>query len=189
MKQTRRVAMLIAAGMVALAGCVHRARPFDEYFASSRWIEASEAFMADPSLMSDERALYQAGVLYGTAGRPTYRPRQADSLFRRLLTRFPETKYRAQAAEHLAGLAVGLRQRDSVAALERRLAQLTATIQSLRQRLDSATTQGDSLRRNGARLEAELKDRDDQLRSLRLELQRLKEIDLKSSQPPRKPPA
>ena len=58
-------------------------------------------------------------------------------------------------------------------------------IERLSQRLDSLTLQVDSLRSSAARLQDTLRDRDEQLRITRLELQRLKEIDLK---PIRRPP-
>jgi hypothetical protein len=174
---------------VASAGCVHRSRPFDEYFVASRWMDASAAFMADSSLMDDERALRRAALLYGTPGRETYRPERADSILRRLLTRFPDSRFSGEAGEQLAMIEALVRERASatgrIALLERRSAELDSTVRVLRQRLDALGSQSDSLRRSSARLELDLRDRDEQLRSLRLELQRLKEIDLK---PPRKPP-
>jgi hypothetical protein len=39
------------------------------------------------------------------------------------------------------------------------------------------------MRKNTTRLESDLREREDQLRALRLELQRLKEIDLKPRRP------
>jgi hypothetical protein len=174
---------------VASAGCVHRSRPFDEYFVASRWMDASAAFMADSSLMNDERALHRAALLYGTPGRATYRPERADSILRRLLTRFPDSRFSGEAGEQLAMIEALVRERASaagrIALLERRSAELDSTVRVLRQRLDALGSQSDSLRRSWGGLELDLRDRDEQLRSLRLELQRLKEIDLK---PPRKPP-
>jgi len=176
-----------------LSGCIHRGGPFDEYFNASRWSEASQAFLADSALMNDERALYRAGILYGTPGRPTYQPERADSLLRRLITRFPGSDYRRDATERVVMLDALVRERDSVSArmhaMERRVADLTASVGSLRRQLDSLGIQSDSLKRSGARLEADLRDKDEQLRTARLELQRLKEIDLKTSRPPGKPPA
>ena len=71
--------------------------------------------------------------------------------------------------------ATAVQERDSLAmralAIERRIAELVAMT--------------DSLRRNAVLLEAGLRDRDDQLRAAREELQKLKEIDLKGR---RKPP-
>ena len=186
----RRLTAVLFLSTLALAssGCVHRARPFDAHFDAARWTEASDAFIADSSLMRDEDALYRAGLLYGTPGRPTYRPERSDSLLRRLLTRFPETKHRAAATERLAIVEALIQDRERFIAVERRVSELTVTVQGLRQRLDSAAAQSDSLRRSATRLEVELRDRDEQLRAARLELQRLKEIDLKRSPPPRRPP-
>ena len=62
---------------------------------------------------------------------------------------------------------------------------LTLQTRQLHTRLDSIGAQTDQLRRSAARAEAELRDREEQVRVLRNELQRLKEIDLK----PRRPPA
>jgi hypothetical protein len=187
---SKPVVLLLA--LTALPGCVHRGGAFDAYYGAARWSEASAAFLADSSLMNDERALYRAGILYGTPGRPTYRPERADSLLRRLISRFPGSDYRRDATERVAALDALVRERDSVSArmhaIEQRVADLTTAAGSLRRQLDSLTVQSDSLRRSTSRLEADLRDRDEQLRAARLELQRLKEIDLKTSRPPGKPP-
>jgi hypothetical protein len=53
--------------------------------------------------------------------------------------------------------------------------------------VDSMVVQNDSVRAVITRLESDRRDRDEQLRVLRLELQRLKEIDLKPRRPPEKP--
>lgn len=176
---------------LASAACVHGGGAFDRYLAASQWMDASRAFMADSTLLDDERALCRAGILYGTPGRETYRPERADSLFRRLIGRFPGTKHLSEAVERIAVLDALIQERDSAArvtrGLEQRVATLTSSVSALRQQLDSIGPQADSLRRNLARLEAELRDRDEQLRAARLELQRLKEIDLKT-RPPTKPP-
>lgn len=182
----RRLAIVT---LLVAAACIHRARPFDEHYSASRWSEASAAFLADSGLANDERALYRAALLYGTPGRPTYQPERADTLLRRLLSRYPNTRFRAEASEQLAVVSALVRERESVAsrttAIERRIQELTTATDGLRRRLDSLSVTADSLRRHTARLEADLRDRDEQLRAARLELQRLKEIDLKS---PRKPP-
>ena len=67
--------------------------------------------------------------------------------------------------------------------LETSVASLGAETARLRAELDSLVAQNDSLRRGTSRLEADVLERDEQIRAIRLELQRLKEIDLK----PRKP--
>src|SRR5688572_25075959 len=78
-----------------------------------------------------------------------------------------------------APFAAEMRQRDSV------VAELTTLVEALRIRLESLTSQSDSLRVSSLELREGIRVRDEQLRAARLELQRLKEIDLKS---PRKPP-
>jgi chromosome segregation ATPase len=65
-----------------------------------------------------------------------------------------------------------------------------ATLDSEKARLsavrDSMGVQNDSLRRSAARLEADLREREELIRALKLELERLKEIDLRPR--PRRPP-
>jgi predicted nuclease with TOPRIM domain len=84
-----------------------------------------------------------------------------------------------------------LRERDSVEAARRvlddRITKLTNDTRKLRVSLDSAIAKNDTLQRNVTRMEADLRDREDQLRALRLELARLKEIDL-NPRPPTRPP-
>jgi hypothetical protein len=98
----------------------------------------------------------------------------------------------------LAGLAVllsgclgaaarrdALAQRELVTTLMRERDSILTRTLAIEQRISELTATTDSLRRNGLRLEEVLRERDEQLRAARLELQRLKEIDLRSS---RKPP-
>jgi outer membrane protein assembly factor BamD (BamD/ComL family) len=96
-----------------------------------------------------------------------------------LLTRFPDSKYAVDAADRLSLLEEALRARSGasrVRELEARIADLTAQQQRLRAELDSTQLQNDVLRRSATRLE-------EQLRTLRLELRQLKEIDLKPRPP------
>ena len=72
--------------------------------------------------------------------------------------------------------------------LEARIAELTSQQGRLRAQLDSAQTQSDVSKRSAARLEADARDREEQLRALRLELKQLKEIDLKPRPAVRRPP-
>jgi len=69
--------------------------------------------------------------------------------------------------------------------LEATIEALGAELEALRAARDSVGAQNDSLRVSASRLEADLRDREEQMRALRLELQRLKEIDLKPR--PRRP--
>lgn len=56
---------------------------------------------------------------------------------------------------------------------------LERSIASLQAMLDSARAANDSLRLGASRLQFEVLDRDEEIKALRAELQRLKEIDLK----------
>ena len=182
---------LIRTALTALLGCGGVAcvttTQFDRYLDERRWADAARVFSADSSLLNNDRALYAAGVLYGSPERPTYDPAIASDLLRRLISRFPESKYRGDASSRLALLDQVINARRDSEKRQRELAAeieaLTADTRLLRARLDSVSMQSDQIRRNSTRLEAELRDRDEQLRTLRRELQRLKEIDLKPRPP------
>ena len=182
---------LSRSALTALLGCAGvacaSATQFDRYLDERRWADAARAFSADSSLLNDDRALYAAGVLYGSPERPTFDPAIASDVLRRLISRFPQSKYRNDAASRLALLDQVISARSDAEKRQRELAaeieSLTADTRLLRARLDSVSLQTDQIRRNSTRLEAELRDRDEQLRTLRRELQRLKEIDLKPRPP------
>jgi chromosome segregation ATPase len=130
-------------------------------------------------------------VLFGSPSRPTYEPERARALLRRLLTTFPDSKHAEDAQDRLALLDEVVRARSAdarVRELEARIAELTAQQGRLRAQLDSAQAQSDASRRSAARLESDARDRDEQLRALRLELKQLKEIDLKPRSAGRRPP-
>ena len=174
---------------VALGACTHQ--PFERYIAQRRWADADTAFRADSALLNDDRALLQAGKLYSSPTSGVYDLSRARTLLRRLITRSPGSKYSAEATERLALVESMLRQRDSAAAaitsLEQRVAQLTSETRRLRMSLDSSIARSDSLQRGLTRMEADLREREEQLRALRLELARLKEIDLNPRLPARPP--
>lgn len=177
---------IVALGLAVTTACAPT--QFDRYLANQQWADAARVFAADSSLQNDEHALYEAGVLYGSPGRPTFDADRSRALLRRLLTRFPRSKYRGAASDRLSLLDEIARARRESGAHEReltaRIDALTIETRQLQTRLDSLSGQGDQLRRSAARAEAELRDREEQLRILRNELQRLKEIDLKP-RPPR----
>lgn len=179
----RRLLALIALGAVAC-----RPTPFQRYLSEERWSDAARAFGADSSLMDNERALYEAGLLFSSPSRGEYDPARAERLLRRLLTRFPSTSHRIEATDRLALVERARRDRDSTAAYTRsvqsRIQMLVADSIRLHTTLDSLTARNALLERNTARIEADARERDDQLRSLRIELERLKAIDLKP-RPPR----
>lgn len=188
MKRYSTALTIVALGVVVgVSACA--TGQFDRYLAEGRWADAARVFSADSSLLNNERALYAAGVLYGTPGRPTFDPVIARDVFRRLISRFPQSGRRDDAVEHLALLEEIMRARRDAEVREKVLTtqidSLTSESQQLRVRLDSISAQTDQTRRNTVRVESELRDREEQLRTLRRELQRLKEIDLKPRPPAR----
>lgn len=181
-RASRLVALLVAVVIIGCASSHIRPNASDQ-----QWTAEAQTFDANPALMNDERALYRAGVLFGTPGRPTYEPAKARTLLLTFLERFPRSDRRGDATDRLALLDDIVRVRRDAATrqreLEARIDVATAETRVLRERLDSASQQGDQMRRNTTRLETDLREREEQLRALRLELQRLKEIDLKPRRP------
>ena len=177
---------IVALGLATTTACA--TTQFDRYLEKQQWADAARVFAADSSLQNDEHALFEAGVLYGSPGRPTFDAERSRALLRRLIARFPQSKYLANATDRLALLdEIGRAKRDSEAherELTTRIDALTAEMRQLQARLDSLSGQTDQLRRAATRAEAELHDREEQLKALRVELQRLKEIDLKPRRPP-----
>ena len=186
MSKGRYKARIAALGLAATAACA--TTQFDRYLANQQWTEAARVFASDSSLQNDEHALYQAGVLYGSPGRPTFDADRSRALLRRLISRFPQTKHLGDATDRLALLDEMARAKRESDAHQRELTvqidALTTETRQLHARLDSLSAQSDQLRRTTLKMEAELHDREEQLRVLRIELQRLKEIDLKP-RPPR----
>lgn len=182
------------AGVLTLVLCLGLAAcappRFEQYVDAHRWSDAAELFSADTSLLRNDRAVYEAANLFGTPGLSTFDATRARDLYRRLLASFPTSRYRQDAFERLALLEALVRARGEATsrqqALEAQIAQLTARTRQLRAALDSANALADSTRHAAAKLEADLRERDDQLRALRLELQQLKAIDLKPR--PGRPP-
>jgi hypothetical protein len=181
--------VVTAGAIVSMWACA--SRPFDQLLSEGRWSDAAKLFGRDSTLANDEDALYSAAVLFGSPARSTYDPERARTLFRRLLATFPNSTRVPDAVDRLALLDEVVRARNGVARgreLEARISELTAQQARLRAGLDSAQAQSDAFRRSAARLEADLRDRDEQLRALRLELKQLKEIDLKPRSGVRRPP-
>lgn len=182
--------MTLAISAMALAAACTRP-PFQRYLDEGRWADATAAFNADSSLMNDDWAMLQVARLYSSPDRGSYDLGKARLLLQRLLARNPQSKYRDDARDRLALIEGVLHERDSVAAqrraLDDRIAQLTNDTRRLRASLDSVSARSDTLQRNVSRIELDLRDREDQLRALRLELSRLKEIDL-NPRPVARPP-
>jgi len=179
---SRRLVGAVTA-LAVFAACVHRTTPFERYVEQEQWLDAAREFESDTTLRSNERDLFAAGVLYGTPGRTSYDLAKARETWRTFLMRFPASPRRGEAAERLALVEEVLhtQQDASVHAqeLQDRIAQLERDVRGLRAHLDSLTATSDSLRNVISRAEVERRDRESQLNALRLELQRLKDIDLK----------
>jgi hypothetical protein len=182
---------IVATGLALLAAGCARATQFDRYYANSQWADAAREFTRDSAASLDEHELYRAALVYGTPGRSTFNPAKGRQLLQFLLARFPETPHRDEAESRLMLINDLLQTHDDAAKkeheLEGRIAELTRQAQELRVRADSSVSQSDSLRAVLTKLETERRDREEQLRALRLELQQLKEIDLKAKPPTTKP--
>lgn len=173
---------------VACAATACASVPFERYVSQQRWPEAAAAFDADSTLLNNERALFDAGMLFSSPARGAYDPDRARLLLQRLLSRFPASGHRLEAADRLALLDTAIAARDRASRtreVEAQIHALVADTLRLRAQLDSLTSTRSAVERNTARLEADLRDRDEQIRELRSELARLKEIDLKPRRPPR----
>lgn len=184
----RRSLTLAAAAVVATtSGCIHGTTRFERYLVDRQWTDAAREFTRDSSLRNSERALYQAGLLFGMPGRATYDPVKSREAFAELLAHFPASAHAEDASAHLALIDTSLRAQHDAARRERDLQARVATLvresQQLAARIDSVVPVNDSLRAAIGRLETERRDREEQLRTLRLELQKLKEIDLKPRPP------
>jgi outer membrane murein-binding lipoprotein Lpp len=183
----RTLAAVIAALLVA--ACTHPTQ-FERYISRQQWTDAAREFAADSSLRYNPRTLYLGGVLFGTPKIATYDPLKSRDLFSSLLTRWPNTEFGVDAKGRMLLIDEVLHAQRSAAdrqqELESQVAQLTKDYRALRARIDSGAFQTDSLRSALGRVEADRREKDEQLKALRLELQRLKEIDLKprSSRPP-----
>jgi hypothetical protein len=173
--------------VVALAACAARVSQFDRYFMRQQWTEAAKEFAADSSLHGNEHAVYRAALLYSTPAWPTYNADTARVFLAAFIKRFPASTYRDEAGARLALLEQWVNSQRAAEAhlreLESRIEALTRETRDLRARADSATAQSDSLRVAIGKVEGERRERDEQIKALRLELQQLKEIDLKRAPP------
>jgi len=168
--------------MVDYGATKHPSAPMAEWFAARGGVLCH--------LRERSLAAHEHYIGLGVDDVVRYDPTRARGLFQGLLTKFPGTKHRDDAAARMMLLDDVLRTRRVAAARERdledRIAKLERETQTLRVRIDSSAAQSDSLRGVIARVETLRKDRETELAALRLELQRLKEIDLKPR--PTRPP-
>jgi peptidoglycan hydrolase CwlO-like protein len=180
--------MLIVVG--SLTACA--TTRFERELKAGRWTNAAAAFDSDSSLHTSEQALFRAAMLHSFPNKETYNPTLARTLFQRLLRLYPSTSYRQAALDQLSALNEMRHIREESTRREREIQGemvrliagtqgLLAQIDSLTRRVQSVDQQNEQMKKQIARLEADLRDREEQLRTLRAELSKLKEIDLNST--------
>jgi tetratricopeptide (TPR) repeat protein len=194
MRADKRAFGLIA---LVLAPACATSTPFDQHFEANRYEAAVRAFHASPELHDQERALFRAALTYGSPQSPVFDPDSARSLIERLQRLYPNTRYRDEAHRLLVLLTEIQRLEERAERYEREVERLTQDLAELRRhiawletRVDVRDEMLDVLRQVIERLEGEARYKDDRIRALQEELERLKEIDLgRGTAPPRVPPA
>jgi signal transduction histidine kinase len=193
MRRTATVLAVVA--LLGTAGCASTS--FDRHVAAGRWAEAAQAFDADSALHADPRAVYRAALIYGSPDLGTYRPDVARQLLERVLQLRPGARDREFALRFIALLDELERLRAESGAREQELrreihrlnteaTEIRAELDELKARVAAKEEEGTAMRGLIGRLEMALRDRDQQLRTLREELELLKAIDLRAT-PPRPP--
>lgn len=149
---------------------------FDRYLAEGRYVEAVRLFEADSSLWKEETPLFRVAVAHAMPGNPVYDPARARELLQLFLERFPSSS-RAAEARRLDALLAELERAQRLAA------ERDEQIQSLTTRADSLAAEATVQRQLAQRLQSDLRRREMQIQTLEKELERLKAIDLRLSQP------
>jgi len=175
------------------AGCASSS--FERHLAEGRWEEAARAFDADSSLHTSERALQRAALLHASPDLTTYQPQLARALLARLLALHPGSIHRESALRMIALIDEIQRVRYYAAQLEAdrdrihtELVALRSEIALLERRIESQTQERNVLRSAVDELRGNVRYREEQLRSLREELDRLKAIDLRAAPRAGEPP-
>lgn len=181
------LAVLVAA---ALAGCA--GNRLDRSFDAGHFDEVVRLFEADPALLTDERALFHAGVAYAMPDSPAYDPVAALDAFHRLLLFHPRSAYRARVVPMQRLLAeVEYRSareaewRHRVERLDARLGEHERELEEIRDRLDTERSRAEALAAGVERLNRQVRDRDQRIEALQDELRALREIDLNRPLPSR----
>jgi hypothetical protein len=189
----RRRLCLFLAVPLAVSACASRA--FDQHVAAGRWTEAAATFSQDSTLHGNEHALYRAAVIHASPDLGAYQPRLARELLIRLLRQHPRSVYRESAVGFIALIdevdrvryeAIERQQHLEAARnrLEADIARIGAEIDSARARSEAQVEANSLLRVTVDRLQAILRNRENELAALRVELDRLKAIDLRGPADP-----
>lgn len=180
--------LVLAISIGLLSACA--ASRFDELYEARDYAAAARAFEDDPSLHTDARALYRAGMIHAAPKTATYDPASARPLLERLVTEHPSSEYVDAAHRTLAFLAEIERLEDDVVRLATEAGVLNVEVDHLRtliERLDERSEREDDqielLGQMVKRLETELRNRDRRIRALEEELEQLKAIDLRPKRP------
>ncbi len=194
----RRAALGSALASALGGGCAHSA--FDQQLRAGRWQEAQAAFHRDSTLQRNPVALRSLAALHSDPDSATWDPALALELLRRARAYDGGRGGPPDVARLERLLSVLLTEREaqvrSVRALQDSVAQQRAELAWLQREHDERVADGAAreseralLQRLVARLEADLRDRESQLVMLRLELDRLKAIDLTPPARPPRPPS
>ncbi len=186
-RKSVKIWMYTTAMLLMAAGCA--TTQFERHLNDGDWAMAAEEFANDTSLLDSETALFRAAQLYSDPDKDTYNPALGKELYNKFVYRFPRSKNTefAVAQRALLGEILQVQQDASkrIYAAENEARKVVISTQSLLLQIDSLTkitttsqSKRDSLNNAIAKLEAELKDKDEQLRGLRAELAKLKQIDL-----------
>jgi len=169
----------------ALAGGGCAASALDRFFEAGQYESAVRAYEVDPSLAQSDRALYRLALSYAAAGTGVSDPERARALLAQLETRYPRSRYRAEALVAGSLLTGIVALRDTVEGNRQLLDSLRAGIRTLEATHAAAE---DSLRASRQRLagltaavrrlETEIEAKNAGLERLQDELRRLKNIDL-----------
>lgn len=175
--------------VLALAAGACATSRFDSLYDAGRYQEAVRVYRTDSTLQHQERALYRAGLMHAMPASPVYDPTLARTELERLLTLYPKTDYRTEADRLIDLLQEIEHQRSAASAARSRVDRLSARVDTLYRRLagveddlDERRAHLETLEALNARLQVDLKVREDSLARLRTELRKLKAIDLRSGQ-------
>lgn len=178
----------------AIAACAHSA--FERQLRAGRWQEAATIFRNDSLLLQDVVAIRRVARIHAMPDSSTWDPERALELLRASRTYFqtrevPEGDVRLErllqliVSERRAHDAERIRLRDSLDDQHMEMERLQRDTEQLRTVSASNEAERMLLQRLVTRLESDLRERENQLGTLRSELERLKAIDL--SRPARPP--
>jgi tetratricopeptide (TPR) repeat protein len=183
--------VVIGALLAALSLAACATSPFNRHFEAGRFAEAQQIFEQDSALQRQEETLFRAALLHAIPESPVYQPEKARQLFDRLLTLYPKSSYRRNVGYLTSFLdEVDRLGRDGtllgqqIESLNIRIMELherNLWLEELREKLE---LQLDIFGGLAVNLEKELRETRAQLTTLREELDRLKEIDLRTRRPP-----